>query len=94
MAEVNFVCEIKGSISNIHIEPANICNVLPRPAFSSGLYTLYYTLYPHIVYQALAYMQFYNKLYKNISVVNGLSSEYMFRFSNIVQTLEENGSVL
>ena len=29
--------KIKGSISNIPIEAANICNILPRLAVSSGL---------------------------------------------------------
>ena len=29
--------KIKGSICNISIEAANVCNVLPRPAYSNGL---------------------------------------------------------
>ena len=30
----------KGSICNIPIEPANICNILPMPAFSNGVIVL------------------------------------------------------
>ena len=32
--------KIKGSICNTHIEPANICNILPRPADSNKLILL------------------------------------------------------
>ena len=60
--------EIKGSICNIPIETANICNILPRPAVSDGLivvklkrdlkywgHVYFETVRPHVVYQALTY---------------------------------------
>ena len=36
---------------------------------------------PHI-YQMLAHFKHHNKLYENISITKGLSSEEMFRFPN------------
>ena len=58
---------IKGRICNIPIEPANICNILPRAVVSNGLVNvklkqdLKYSghvysesVRPHIIYQALA----------------------------------------
>ena len=40
---------------------------------------------PHIVYQSLTYLKSYNKFYGNISIAKGLSSEEMFKFSDIVE---------
>ena len=41
------------------------------------------TVRPHIVYQALTYLKSYNKFYKDISIVIGLSNEEIFKFSDI-----------
>ena len=61
----------KGSICNIPIETSNICNILPRPADSSGLiavklkrdlkykgYVYFEPVRPNVIYQA-------HKLFKN-----------------------------
>ena len=40
---------------------------------------------PHIIYQALAYLKSHNKFYRDISIVKGLSSEDMFKFSDIAE---------
>ena len=58
--------KIKGSICNIPIETANICNILPRPADSNGLivvklkrnlkyngYVYFEPLCPSVIYQTL-----------------------------------------
>ena len=91
-------CKIKASICNIPIEAANICNILPRPEFSSGLIVVklkrdlkyrgrvyFEPVRPHIIYQALTYLKSYNKFYDVISIAKGLSSEEMFKFSDIVE---------
>ena len=45
---------------------------------------VYFTpVYPHIIYQAFAYLKSHNKLYKDVSITKGLSSEDMLRFSVI-----------
>ena len=38
--EMREFVKIKGSICDTHIEPANICNILPRPADSNKLILL------------------------------------------------------
>ena len=58
-------CKVKGSICNIPIEAANICNILLRPVVSNGLievklkknlkyrgHVYFEPVRPHIVYQA------------------------------------------
>ena len=90
--------KIKGSICNIPIETANICNILPRPAVSNGLivvklkrdlknwgHVYFEPVRPHVVYQALTYLKFCNTFYGDISIVKGLLSEDMFKFSDIVE---------
>ena len=92
------ICRIKGSICNIPIEAANICNILPRPAVSTGLivvklkrdlkyrgHVYFEPFRPHIVYQALDYLKSYNKFYEGMSIAKGLSSEDMFKFSDVVE---------
>ena len=89
-------CKIKESICNSLIEVANICNILPRPTVSNGLIVVkmkrnlkyrghinFEAVRPHIVYQALTYLKSYNKFHEDISIANGLSSEEMFKFSDI-----------
>ena len=39
----------------------------------------------HIVYQTLTYLKSYNKLYEDISIAKGLSSEEIFKFFDIVE---------
>ena len=43
------------------------------------------TVRPHTVYQALTYLKSYNKFCKDIFIVIGLSSEEMFKFSDIFE---------
>ena len=40
-------------------------------------------VYPGIVSQALTYLKSYNTFYEDISIAKGLSSEDMFKFSDI-----------
>ena len=62
--------KIKGSICNIPIKAANICNILPRLAVFNGLvvvklkrdlkyrgHVYFGPVPPHIIYQALAYFK-------------------------------------
>ena len=62
--------EFKGSICNIPIKAANICNVLPRSADSDGLivvkskrnlkykrYVYFEPVCPNVIYQPLNYLQ-------------------------------------
>ena len=90
--------KIKGSICNIPVEAANICNILPRPVVSNGLivvklkrdlkyrgHVYFEPVRAHIIYQALIYLKLHNKYYKDISIAKGLSSEDMFKFSDIVE---------
>ena len=48
---------------------------------------------PHIIYQALAYLKAYNKFYRDISIVKGLSRQCIFKFSNIAKIQGETGGV-
>ena len=51
-------------------------------------------VHPKIIYQALAYLKSHNKLYKDIPITKGPSSEDMFRFSDInVEIQRENENV-
>ena len=67
--------KIKGSICNIPIEAANICNVLPRPANSDRLivvklkrgleyrgYVYFEPVRPNIIYQAPNYLKTINSM--------------------------------
>ena len=76
--------KIKGSICNIPVEAANICNILPRPAALNGIivvklkqdvknrgHVYFEPVRPHIIYQALTYLKLYNKFYKDTSIVKG-----------------------
>ena len=94
-------CKTKGSIYKVPMEASNLCNILTRSAASNGLIVvklkrdLKYRGYsepvrPQIVYQALTYLKSYNKLYDNMSIAKDLSSEKMFKFSNIVEIQEQS----
>ena len=98
--------KIKGSICNIPVEAANICNILPRPAVSNGLivvklkrdlkyrgHVYFEPVRPNIIYQALTYLKLHNKFYKDIFIAKSLSSEGMFKFSDIVEIQGETESV-
>ena len=93
--------KIKGSICNVRIETANVCNILPRPAVSNGLilvklkcdlkhkgHEYFEPVRLHTIYQALN-----NKFYEDISITNGLSKEDMLNFSDINENQEETESV-
>ena len=84
----------KGSISNIRIETAKICNTLTRPVDSSGLivvklkrdvkykgYVYFEPVRPNFIYQALNHLKTHNKFYEVISISDGLSSKEMINFS-------------
>ena len=101
MEKVEF-SKIKGSICNVPIETANVCNILPRPAFTNGLILVklkgdlqcrgnvyFEPVFPHIICQVLAYLKSHNKFYEDISVTKGLSYEDMFNFSDINENQEE-----
>ena len=96
----------KGSICNILIGTANICNILPRPAVSNILIVfelkrdlkyrshVYFELVcPLITHQVHAYLKSRIKFYEDISVVKGLSREHIFRFSEIVEIQGQNKNV-
>ena len=91
-------CKIKGSICNIPIEAANICNILPTPAVSNSLIVVklkshlkyrghahFEPFRSHIVYQTLICLKSYNKFYDNISNANGLSSLEIFKIFDIAE---------
>ena len=100
--------KIKGSICNVPIETANVCNILPRPGVSNELVLVYdlkrnvilkyrghvyfEPVYPHIIYQDLTYLKSHNKRYEDISVTKCLSGEDMLDFSNIIKNQEETDS--
>ena len=65
----NEFSKVKGSICNIPLETANICNFLPRLAISNGLvvvrlkrdltysgYVYFKPVRSHFIYQALVYL--------------------------------------
>ena len=98
--------KIKGSIYNVPIETANVCNILPRPAVFNGLilvklkchlknrgHVYFEPVRPYVIYQALTYLKSHNKFYKDISVTKGLSGEDMLNFSDINENQEETESV-
>ena len=98
--------KIKGSICNIPAEAKNVSDILPRPAVSNGLIVVLLKrdlkyrghvylepFRPYIFYQALTYFRLHNKFYKDISIAKGLSSEEMFRFSDIVEIQGETEGV-
>ena len=86
--------KIKGSICNILIEAAHICNVLQRSADSNGLivgklrqdlkyrvYVYFEPVYPNVIYHALNYIKTSNNFYEDISISEGLSNEGVINFS-------------
>ena len=94
--------KIKGSICNIPIEVANVCNILPRPSVSNGLivvklkrdlkyrgHVYFEPVCPHVIYQVLIYLKSHNKFYEDISLAKGLSNEDMLTFSDFVEMLGE-----
>ena len=98
--------KIKGSICNVRIETANVCNILPRPAVSNGLilvklkcdlkhkgHEYFEPVRLHTIYQALTYLKSHNKFYEDISITKGLSKEDMLNFSDINENQEETESV-
>ena len=95
--------KIKGCICNIPIEAPNVCNILPRPAVFNGLIVVklkrdlkyraheyFEPVPPHVIYQALTYSKLYNKFYQDILIVKGLSSEDMFKLSDISFPIAES----
>ena len=91
-------CKIKASNCHIAIETENIWNILPRPTVSNRLIVVklkrdlkyrghiyFEQVWPHTAYQALTYLKSYTKFYDDISIAKGLSSEKMFKFSDIVE---------
>ena len=87
--------KIKGSIYNILIEVANVCNILPKPSVSNGLivvklkrdlkyrgHVYFEPIRPHVIYQALIYLKSHNKFYEDISIAKSLSSEDLLKFSD------------
>ena len=105
MEKVNFL-KINGSICNVPIETANVCNILPRPAVFNGLilvklkrdlkyrgYAYFEPVCPHIICQALTYLKSHNNFYEDISVTTGLPDESMLNFSDINENQEETESV-
>ena len=83
--------KIKGSICNIPIEVANICNILPRPADSNGFiavklrqdvkyrgYVYFESVRPNIIYQTLYYLKTHNKFYEDIFISE--ANNKLFRF--------------
>ena len=96
--------KIKGSLWDILIEASSICNILPRPAVSSGLIAVklkrisnaevMYILNQivHTLYIGGTYLKSHNKFYKDISIEKGLSSEDMFKFSDIAEMQVETES--
>ena len=86
MHEIGEFSKGKGSICNVSIETANVCNILPRLAVSNGLilvklkrdlkyrgHAYFEPVCPHIIYQALTYLKSRNKFYEDISVTKGSS---------------------
>ena len=78
---------------------------MPRSAVSNGLivvklkqvlkcqgHVFFEPVRPYIIYQALSYSKSHNKFYKDNSIKKGLSSEDMFKFSDIVETQGETES--
>ena len=100
--------KIKGSICNVPIETANVCNILPRPAVSHRLilvklkrdlkyrgHTYFEPDRPHIIYQALTYLKSRSKFYFILLYFyhTGLSGEDILNFSDINENQEETDSV-
>ena len=88
--------KIKGSICYIPIEAANICNILPRPAYSKRIncdeikkdlkyrgYVYFELVRPNVIYRALNYLKIHNKFYEEISISEDLSSKEVINFSDI-----------
>ena len=85
--------KIKGSICNVPIETANVCNILPRLPVSNELilvklkrdlkyrgHVYFEPVCQHIIYQALTYLKSHNKFYEDISVTKAPSGEDMLIF--------------
>ena len=106
MHEIGEFSKTNGSICNVPIETANVCNILPRLAVSNELilvklkrdlkyrgHVYFEPVCQHIIYQALAYLKSHNKFYEDISAQKGLSDEDMLKFSDINENQEETESV-
>ena len=50
-------------------------------------------IWPHVIYQAIAYLKSHNKFYEDISIAKSLLNEKIFRFSSIVEIQRKNKSV-
>ena len=106
MHEIGELSKTNGSICNVPIETANVCNILPRLAVSNELilvklkrdlkyrgHVYFEPVCQHIIYQALTYLKSHNKFYEDISAQKGLSGEDMLKFSDINENQEETESV-
>ena len=60
---------------------------------STWVNALFESVNSHIIYQALSYLKTNNKFYEDISITKFLSSETMFKLSNIVAIQGETESV-
>ena len=80
--------KINGSICNIPIETANICNILPRPQDSNRLimvklkrdlkyrgYVYFEPVRSNVIYRTLNYIRTDNNFYKDTSISEGLSNK-------------------
>ena len=56
-------------------------------------YVYFQPVLPHIIYQVLAYLEWHNKFFGDISIAKYLSSQDMSRFSDIGEPQEEKQSV-
>ena len=88
--------KIKGTICNVPIESADVCNILPRPADSNGLIVIklkrdlkyrghvyFEPVRPNAIYGALHYLKTHNKFYEDIAIQEGLTSNEILNFSDI-----------
>ena len=102
MEKVGF-SKIKASICNIAIEAGNMCNVLPRPAFSNGLIVVklkqYFKCKGHVyfepvcslvLYLALSYLVSYNQFYEDKSNPKSL----LLKFKENLIKLWQNGKYM
>ena len=84
-----------GTICNVLIELADICNVLPKTVDYNGFmvvklkliknrsYVYFELVHPCDTYQATDYLKSHNNFYEGISISKGLSSNEMSRFSTM-----------
>ena len=85
-----------GSICNILIVAANICNFCQGLQFSNGLivvklkqdlqyrcYVYFEPVLQNVIYLTVYYLKTHNKLYEDVFISEGLRSKEMINFSGI-----------